>query len=65
MSDAAKSDQKHKPEGAAGLGTAQPSAAGAAQVMGKTPGGGADPEVSDPTRPINPGAPVGDKNKRG
>jgi hypothetical protein len=52
-----------KQEGAAGLGTAQPSAAGAPEAMGKVPGEGAGTKTSDPTRPVNPGAPIGDKIK--
>jgi hypothetical protein len=55
---------RNKSGGAAGLGTAQPSAAGAPKGMGKVPGEGAGANTSDPTRPVNPGAPVGDKNKR-
>ena len=56
---------RNKNEGAAGLGVAQPSAAGAPKGMGKVPGEGAGTTTSDPTRPVNPGAPVGDKNKAG
>ena len=65
MPDAEKALPRKKPAGAAGLGTAQPSAAGAPKGMGKVPGEGAGTTTSDPERPVNPGAPVGDKNKRG
>ena len=58
----AEQDPK-KSEGAAGLGTAQPTAAGAPKGMGKVPGEGAGSESNDPTRPVNPGAPVGVKIK--
>jgi hypothetical protein len=62
--DDAQAD-RNKGGGAVGLGTAQPSATGAPKGMGKVPGEGAGAEASDPTRPVNPGAPVKPKHKRG